>query len=312
MIHIDATHIVITMNIIIHSYTNQCKTIPVPPGLADFLRGTMFLYQETHTHPNMDLIVDFSRHPIHKYIHPMPKNIQPPYQEVLQQPLEIVECFHKDNYKVLDAVNKTNIPNQPPQRVFCFQYYEEFNPPKSTESTTISRLPTQTQVFMKQVLNFIQEIKEDADDVLHQILSKPNQPFCILHIRMGDQQSSQEDVSIPPILHEYINTTLIPKWGKDHIIVLSDSYAMKQYMKQTYSIPSTDFVPVHLGTTTRFLHPNHNYGTYESDIGKTLIEFIIMSKAAEIYMYSVYDWGSGFSYICSHIYDIPYTRICSA
>jgi hypothetical protein len=292
------------MNIIIHSYTNKCKTVPVPPGLADFLRGTMFLYQETKTHPNMDLVVDFSQHPIHQYIIPLPKNTSPPYQDILEQqpPLEIVECFHKDSYKVLNAVNNTNLPNQPPQRVFCFQYYDEFN--------TTKPLPRETQTFMKSVLDFTPELKEDAEDMLYQLIPTTPQEFCVLHVRMGDHNSSQDQITIPPDLENYLTQTILPKWGNKRVLLISDSYTMKQLLSNKYNLPSTDFMPVHLGTTNRFLNPTHNYGTYDTDIGKTLIEFVMMSKATQIYMYSVYEWGSGFSYICSHIYDIPYTRIC--
>jgi hypothetical protein len=290
------------MNIVIHSYTNKCKTVSIPPGLADFLRGTMFLFQETKTHSNMDLVVDFSSHPIHQYIEPLKKNTSSPYKELIEQDLEILECFHKDSYKVLDIVNLTNTKNQPPRRVICFQYYDEFN--------TTKPLPRDTQIFMKELLTFTPTLNEDANDVLQHIIpSYPEKPFCILHIRMGDYNSSKDRVNIPQKLDQYIRETILKTWQTDQVIVMSDSYSTKQYLSAQYNLVCTDFMPVHLGTTNRFINSGNNYGTYDSDIGKTLIEFIIMSKAAHIYMHSVYDWGSGFSYICSHIYDIPYTRI---
>jgi hypothetical protein len=287
-------------NIIIHTYSSSCKTVPVPPGFADFLRGTMYLYQESQTNnKNIDLIVDFSRHPISKFINTPNKNTQELYQKILEdyETSEIVECFHKDNYKIKDIVKKSS---NPPTRVFTFEWYKEFN--------TQDSLPPYLKDYMQELLDFNQDIREDADYILKTQLNLNPNEFCVLHLRIGDHMSCQESVPIPPNIENYIETEILPTWGKK-VLIISDSYYIKTYLKTKYNLPATDFIPVHLGTTKTFLTSQDGYGTSDTDIGQTVIEFIMMSKAKQIYLYSVYDWGSGFSYICSHIYGIPYKRI---
>ena len=41
----------------------------------------------------------------------------------------------------------------------------------------------------------------------------------------------------------------------------------------------------------------------------TLKDFFVMSKSKLIYSFSVYDWGSCFSDMCSQIYSIPIIKI---
>ena len=287
-------------NIIIHTYSPKCKTVHLAPGLADFLRGTMYIYQESYlNNKSIDLIVDFSRHPISKFLNIPRKNETIPYKKILKDnhTSEIVECFHKDSYKIKNLVQHDS---NPPTRVMTFEWYKEFN--------TSEQLPEYLRSYMQELLDFNDDIKEDADYVLEtQLKMKPND-FCVLHLRMGDHMSCQESIPIPPNLETYIETEIIPVW-KDKIVIMSDSFFIKNYLKIKYNLHATEFLPVHLGSTNKFLNSQSDYGTSDTDIGQTLIEFIMMSKAKQIYLYSVYDWGSGFSYICSHIYNIPYKRI---
>ena len=109
----------VTKELVIHRYTNQCKTVQLPPGFADFLKGTLYLYQSSLQIPNMELLVDFSHHPVGMFIDPMPKNMEKPYDEWIQKidmSTEITECFNQNSYKVKEMLqilreNPTNLTN---------------------------------------------------------------------------------------------------------------------------------------------------------------------------------------------------------
>jgi hypothetical protein len=361
----------VTKELVIHRYTNQCKTVQLPPGFADFLKGTLYLYQSSLQIPNMELLVDFSHHPVGMFIDPMPKNMEKPYDEWIQKidmSTEITECFNKNSYKVKEMLqmlrekdsNLSN-PDDPtlisasspdttdnkvgvsgPYYLICHEAYEGFDRraeglpitnsegdrrspeefddiisenlkvASSTEKLgqTLPATMSPTELgksFMKSVLRFNQEITEDCE-YIKKTLNLTDTSYCVLHLRMGDHQSTRDHIPIPPSLEEFIQTNILPLWGKN-VLVISDSFYTKKYLSEKYKITCTEFVPIHMGNVKRFWQPDN--GTSNTDIGQTLIEFMLMSQSSQIFVYSVYPWVSGFSKVCSHIYDIPMTVIVS-
>ena len=336
----------ITKELVIHRYTNQCKTVQLSPGFADFLKGTLYLYQSSLQIPNMELLVDFSHHPIGMFIEPMPKNTEQPYEEYIQKVTEILECFNQNSYKVKDMLQilceNTESNTSNPYYVICHEAYEGFDQgqnasslltspvaeserkpekfdkeatettsPKSSASDACSRVWPLPDVkllgksFMKSVLRFNKEITEDCE-YIKGTLNLLDSSYCVLHLRMGDHQSTLDHIQIQPSLEEFIQTKILPQWGKN-VLIISDSFYTKKYLSEKYKITCTEFIPIHMGNVTRFWQPEN--GTSNTDIGQTLIEFMLMSQSSQIFIYSVYPWLSGFSKVCSYIYDIPMTVI---
>ena len=356
--------------LVIHRYTNQCKTVQLSPGFADFLKGTLYLYQSSLKIPNMELLVDFSHHPVGMFIEPMPKNTENPYDEWIQKvdmSTEIMECFNKNSYKVKEMLRMLRekganssgdrrspselvvrrltslvapLPNtysnpSNPYYLICHEAYEGFddiisntveyeNPGTnfsgskatfevSSEGGFQPPLPESIDIdvkqlgksFMKSVLRFNQEITEDCE-YMKKNLNLIDTSYCVLHIRTGDHQSALDHIPISPYLEEFIQTNILPQWGKN-VLIISDSFYTKKYLSEKYQIKCTEFVPIHMGNVTRFWQPDN--GTSNTDIGQTLIEFMLMSQSSHIFIHSVYSWLSGFSKVCSHIYDIPMTVI---
>jgi len=63
---------------------------------------------------------------------------------------------------------------------------------------------------------------------------------------------------------------------------------------------------VHLGASSSFpLNIEKMEISEDENIRNTLVEFALLSKSKKIYTYP----GSGFSEMCSKIYDIPYISI---
>jgi len=311
----------VTKELVIHRYTNQCKTVQLPPGFADFLKGTLYLYQSSLQIPNMELLVDFSHHPVGMFIDPIPKNMEKPYDEWIQKidmSTEITECFNKNSYKVKDMLqmlrekdSNLQTSTSGPYYLICHEAYEGFDDIISENQKVVEVVASPPEnlgkSFMKSVLRFNQEITEDCE-YIKKTLNLTDTSYCVLHLRMGDHQSTRDHIPIPSSLEEFIQTNILPQWGKN-VLVISDSFYTKQYLSEKYKITCTEFVPIHMGNVKRFWQPDN--GTSNTDIGQTLIEFMLMSQSSQIFVYSVYPWLSGFSKVCSHIYDIPMTVIVS-
>jgi len=54
---------------VIHQYLNKYTTVQLPPGFADFIKGTLYLYQTCRAQ-GRTLLVDFTHHPIGKFMRP--------------------------------------------------------------------------------------------------------------------------------------------------------------------------------------------------------------------------------------------------
>jgi hypothetical protein len=59
------------MNQCIHTYLRVCNTNPQPPGIADFIRGTICLFQECQKYKYTFLLNN--SHPIFQYLRPHPQ-----------------------------------------------------------------------------------------------------------------------------------------------------------------------------------------------------------------------------------------------
>ena len=56
----------INNKICIHNYLNKCETGSLPPGLTDFLRGTIALYEFSKKY-NYKLYINKNTNPVFKY-----------------------------------------------------------------------------------------------------------------------------------------------------------------------------------------------------------------------------------------------------
>jgi hypothetical protein len=288
-------------NIIVQQYITECASVALPPGLGDFLRGCIYLYQQSKIY-NFTLIVDFSKHPLGKYIKPyhnfpINNNIN-----------DVLECFNENYYKVSEIINNmTNLENS-------VQYLITSIPYDTITNDDIN--------FMKNILLFDKEIYTKCDEIKKEldIIS-----FDILQLRMGDHQCNNITFDVATYLEPYINDKLVSNKSKS-LIILSDSYSAKKYYGDKYNFKYTYFKPVHLGSCSEnFKLPEQSYkfspnelASYDS-ILNTLVELVLMSQAKTIHHYSIYsllsnqppEWRhcSSFIRICSDIYNIPLVLI---
>ena len=291
-------------NVIVHRYLHKCRSVAQPPGLADFLKGTVYLYQQSKRQTAYDLVVDFSHHPMGMFVIPSHTS----YQETLTRATDVhvEECFNQHRpaiRAIVDNLQHHSVAKTNPIYAVCHEPYHNFD---SHEQV----LEPDDQAFMKSVLTFHPELIETADQMQAELglTYDDDQEFCVIHLRMGDQQSAQEQANAEQLAHveAYLQDVILPQWG-NRILVLSDSYYTKKYLSLKYGLKCTPITPVHMGEAAAFL--NRGELASPTAIGHTLTEFILLSRSKTIYVYSVYGWSSGFSKVCAHIYGIPYLQI---
>jgi hypothetical protein len=291
-----------TRPVLVHRYANRCQTVAQPPGLADFLKGTVYLYQQSQRGATFTLLVDFSHHPMGKFIRAPERT--PDQQAMIDRvpAPPTIECFieHRPIIRqMVESLQEIETAQPPCTYVTCHEPYYRYD----DDPPVISRLNPAEQAYMKSVLNFCPDLLRAADQLQAKLMG--DKEYAVLHLRMGDHQSAHDHPHHEQLGHvmQSLETEIIPRWGKQ-ILILSDSYYTKMFMRAKYGLPCTDFVPVHMGETARFLSRGEEAPL--ADIGHTLTEFILLSRSQTIYAHCAYGGPGGFSKVTADIYGIPH------
>jgi len=156
---------------IIHRYINKCRSVNVPPGFGDFLRGTMFLHQMSIKY-NFIIIIDFSKHKIGKYI-------MPNHKYKLIHYTDVAEFFNGESNYIYNVINNMLINTD--YYVICHNF-------------PIYPLHDNTKIFMKEILNYSPELLTECNN--HSIVDKE---YAVIHIRTGDYNNKNNIYIIPEI-----------------------------------------------------------------------------------------------------------------
>jgi hypothetical protein len=278
---------------LIHTYLTLPKTILRPPGLGDFLRGTIALYQYASKR-KIPLYVTFDGHPIGEYL---VKTTHPP----LTAP--VVEMINNGPQKN---------PMTPQQLEIELDKYDlnkqtitlctnAFPLPPATSTTPSPSLWPDCQRFMRSLLTPLPSMKNTIDEVMSH-LGLVSGEYDVIHLRSGDPSFMTQNLKS----HSY-NSLILTRFKSKltkpaetfPCVMLSDNLWIKNQITTEYNwIKCLATEPTHLGSVIRSNQPL-------SRVFDTLIDFFVISMSRRISQFSVYNWGSGFSDICHQIYGQP-------
>ena len=157
-----------------------------------------------------------------------------------------------------------------------------------------------TKEFVKRKLKPSDILLKDYKPMLNE--------YEVIHVRAGDPESfnapPEHSTFKQPSLKNICNTVLgeiveIYTKSDNDLLILSDSNQVKKHflkVKEVFGLDRLiilDNIPEHSGVNISV---------------NTLHDFLHMTKCNKIHQMSVYDWGSGFSNIAHHIYDVPIVR----
>ena len=269
------------------------------PGLGDFLRGSFSFMQFSKLY-NLVFDIDFSNHPMSKYLENTDKNNNINYNNI-----ELYENINLSREKLLLEFEKT-IKNVNPEFInntvnwlntkncevfgFMSNAYPYFN--KYTE---------EGRNFVKSKLEPNNMMKQYIDHSLQELGLDKN-GYGVIHIRTGDNHLVNNEGFTKSFLEKLkiiINTCILPD---RRYLIISDSNVLKNMLKTypNFYILIRDIE--HLGG-------EHIKNTETNGIMNTLLDFYLMSYSNTIISLSVYGHVSGFSKYCSVIYGIPFKFI---
>ena len=269
----------------IHKYLTKCMTNPQPPGFADFLRGSIALYNFSQKH-GYKLLFD-NEHPLYKYIKPNENIISTDTSynliEILP-PLHYDTIYHKLNNMFAD--NKSF-------KVMTNAFYNLCNDGIVHNWGGISH---ECAAYFRKVFCPSVELDNKIEYVMNSVYGiKSGQPFKIIHLRFGDKfiHKNTYDDSLYNLYYNKISDIINNNKNIQYVLISDSSIIANKLKADIKELYYWDNKKIHIGDLIN---------NAESALLDTLTDFFIMSKSNEII-----SSGSGFSQSVSIIYNLKYT-----
>jgi len=266
--------------ICIHNYLNKCETGSLPPGLTDFLRGTIALYELSKKY-NYKLYINKTTNPVFKYF------------EDCEYYINDADSI-KGTFELLSQAKSeftTHILEKLFQNGFNFSVITNC----LLKNLFVEDIDADCRNFIIKILQPTQIINDKIEQVLNEL--KICQDYNAIHIRFGDIFLCQHKLDYN-ILNQ-IDSTIkcIINQSDKPVILVSDSELMsKELLKNNHSLHYWDNKKIHIG----FLF---NYS--EDAILDTIVDFFILSKSKTIHTININStFVTTFSPLIAKIYNI--------
>lgn len=288
----DVNAVLNEQKICIHNYLTICKTNPQPPGLGDFIRGTIALFNYSNKY-NYKLYIDDS-HPIFKYLKQ--------HQLIIKNTklTDTIELLPPLSYDDIDY--KLNILFRR-KKSFCVMTNAFYTKNNLGYTENFGDISLECKKFLREIFSPNQEIINDIINILNQINISSNN-YNVIHLRLGDNfiYNDSFDNNVFDNLSTYIDNIL--QNNNYNYILMCDSSVMALKFKEKFpSLYYWDSNKIHIGNLK-------NEKNIDLAIKDTLIDFFIMSQSKNIYYYAFNgNIVSGFSKTVSLIYDINYISL---
>jgi hypothetical protein len=274
----------IEKKVCIHKYLTICKTNPQPPGLADYLRGTIALYYFSQKH-GYKLLID-NEHPVFKFIKPNKNIISSEQNDVVEIicPMTYPQMFIKLNNMFSQGDSFT---------VLTHSFYNIQNGGLHNWGD----ITNDCKDFLKQTYKPTIEIENNIERVFNsEYKINKDEEFKLIHLRFGDV-FIHDNTFDEKKYNEYYNkiNNLVNNTPYKYVL-LSDSSIIANKLKENIKgLCYWNNLKVHIGDLVN---------NSENSMLDTLTDFFIISKSKEI----ISNGMSGFSIVVSKMYDIKYSQ----
>ena len=163
-----------THNICVHKYLTVCKTNPQPPGLGDFVRGTIAMFNFSQKY-NFTLFVDRT-HPIFNYLEDNEYLVKTDDAEVIEllPPVSYNSIYNNLEKLFIKGSNFSVMTNS-------------FYTIENRRLLNFGPISNDCRIFLQKVFTPTLEVKEKVDHVLRSIYGiNECESFKIVHLRFGD------------------------------------------------------------------------------------------------------------------------------
>ena len=290
-------------------------------GLGDFIRGSIFLYEFCEKN-NLDFDIDFSHHPIFKYL-----NIESSY-DYLPEDIKCLtsECESKltdtDRFYNIMMEEVQNMLDSKDENLYIFCNFSEcllLDDLNIMPSINNKKLSPSCFDWFNSKIKFNQTIVDDVNKYLKS-LNLQKKDFNIIHLRTGDDSAffkktkkvNHFDKNWFPDEEDCFSLCfrVYQSLQKKPLLVLSDNNKVKEYIRQkSIDLDLNIYVP-HLKSSHTQEKPSfyqeETINVTEDSFYYTCFDARLISLSSSVRSFSVYFWGSGFSAWLSKIFGIPF------
>ncbi len=278
--------------ICIHNYLMTCKTNKQPPGLGDFLRGTIALFNYCKKY-NYDIYLD-NRHIMFTYLLDNNRIIN---NNIFNETVELLPplTFETIDFKLNELFNNN--------KSFCIMTNSFYTRLNDNLMVNFGDISSDCKIFLRQILTPNKFLNEYLEKILS-LLAINKYDYEVIHIRTSDEFENNGifDIQLFTYLDNKIKN-LLKIYKNKKFVLISDSCKLSNELKNNNpNLLYWSNKKIHLGDL------KHNDTQKNEAIINTLIDLFIIRFSNKIYSYA-FNGISGFSKIISLIYDIEYINI---
>jgi hypothetical protein len=238
-------------------------------GIGDYIRGCFCMLQILRK-KNIPFDMDISTHAAQRWLKPTTRYT---YRQLEQ--INYYECNRPNRLKYIESKleNASGL----------FTFFSNEYP--------VDPITIEEKIFIRNKLLPSDEMKEYVQH------TKNNWgitgPYNILHLRCGDSCLVDGE---PPIYDLFLCEIQQLTMDSNPCIVLSDSIHMKERLRELY--------PNFIISMDKPIHTCHC--TDQEQLKDTMRDFFMFTTASNVYAFSIYGHGSGYSEWPCKMYDVPY------
>jgi hypothetical protein len=275
---------------------NKCAT-----GFGDFIRGCYFVLdfcEIFHFQPNIVI-----NHPLYEFL-------ENSYITHNSGEVEIVSMFDDNNWNK-HILNRDNIIINTIRRNDTMSKFVNYLCTSHIDNNNINiynilfpyfDVSTEHKKVMCDILKPTQEMKEYVVSTLAKFELTENN-YISIHIRSGDNYLNCVDKQFNLTYLNHITNdiiTLLNKHPNTSFLLIADNNFIKFHLssKKIHRLYIIFNEIGHLGENTQL---------DRNQVKNTMLDFYLFAYSSNIYAFSSYDHGSGFSFWCAKTYGIPYS-----
>ena len=297
------------LNKVINCYYNKSSS-----GIGDFLRGCCHLFNILNEQ-NINFEMSFKNHDLSKYLRTK-CSVDVNLDDIYDTEKDNKENCNENNYFDNMEANLLKVLNSDKEEMTIFSNY-------SNHIVNIENyfLPDDCKQFMKDNLIFSDEIDQEFANL-------DLKDYIVAHFRLGDRECCQHiakselsrynlNTALFDIHYEKLAGKIVTAYleNKKTVVVMSDSNKFKEYIKKNivdrtdYDIRIIHEKSQHTSDNPGFIEAlNIDREIKQSNMYYVALDMKIISKTDQVQSYSVYPWGSGFSFWLARIFDIPISQ----
>lgn len=276
-----------------HVYLTSCKTNPQPPGLGDFLRGTIALFYLTES-TGYTLSIDYNSHPIFSFLK------FGNHYTVNNQDTEIHECIYPISYPdIIDnlcALFQRNTSFS----VLTNSFYATDS---SGNFLMYAKLSENSKKFMRKLLTPSDMIECVLSNVYADLGVNLVKGYKVIHLRLGDIfiHNDVYDENVATKISDKFKHIIMSRNITDTCVLLTDSASIgRKISKLCPQIVYWDNNKIHTGDLkNKAIH----------GLRDTVIDMVIMSRANEILTFTSSSVPSSFCTIPAVTFDVPIVEL---